>query len=861
MKSIYLISTKSRSKRGKYKLGKHTGSEKQLLSRYTTSLINPIIFFFRPVGDADKIENVLKERLLKYRIRNHKGTVLEWVRWEFKKIVAIIKQVIDKYDDSGINKSMCYRPSKTQLHVVCSSGAGSDEFPKDVNKYICKKCNLSFDLKGTYDNHMKRSTDCSVRIHGNVGKVRGETNVPTVHICNCCDPEKEFDLYKYDRHCKTKKHIKNSKSERGDTYSSKKPTSNKKYDDNSSKSEECAHCNKKDNLTSKVVNKKSKSNKKYEDSDSEEYANSNKKKRPDSKVVNKKKSVLDKSSRNTGEFYGNSDVDESSDEICGDTSESSDKSCANSSATGSSDDTDEFCYNSDEFCCDPSDTEGTSSSLKKFRCDFSNTDETSDTEFVNNTPKPGIQNTQVFACKKCGVSFSSKATLETHMSRLTDCTIKVHGNFGKKRNEPNVQVVHVCKYCDPAKQFNFFNYTRHCNTKKHCKNVEKCNNRTVINSENVNINKSVNNACQNVNNAHRDIIHNNNCVTTTNNIHFNVEPKVRPHLFTYYDISDLSLFEQYCVLTYNIERECSPYTTILGQLNLNANKPKYNNIKHRDNFRPIIEVYTGSKFTESDSELIEDFIASERELFCQIFNKFRFFLSRKASVFSNRYLYEGLQTSSQYFRNKQKIKKYIKNKPPNSIPAYSDEKIPNKKDPIWNSLSKYFDWKQVAKYIDYMEIIGIDFNKNAARIKTTVEEYVAKNPTRKGVFELLIKRLDYIVLKDAQICYLRVDNNANTSGDEMEKPPKEPGLLIEPNLGVKKDDHVSYVSRNSYFGAASSGKKFGSLAEIATDKSPPIVPNYSAFIPLDSESSEKKKSGKKTKPSKKTDKKKKSTKK
>jgi len=152
MKSIYLISTKARSKRGKYKLGKHTGSENKLVSRYTTSLINPIVFFFCPVNNADKIENMLKKRLLKYRIVSNRGTVLEWIRWELKNIIAVVDRIVDKYDEPdydeinkirlyGLGKSLrpvanhCTLHSKTDLICVNDSYCGVVQ-----SKYVCGAC-------------------------------------------------------------------------------------------------------------------------------------------------------------------------------------------------------------------------------------------------------------------------------------------------------------------------------------------------------------------------------------------------------------------------------------------------------------------------------------------------------------------------------------------------------------------------------------------------------------------------------------------------------------------------------------------------------------------------------------------------
>ena len=58
--AIYIVSTTSRSKKNLYKIGKHTGTKRQLISRYTTPLINPIVFFFHEVENAHKMEDMIK---------------------------------------------------------------------------------------------------------------------------------------------------------------------------------------------------------------------------------------------------------------------------------------------------------------------------------------------------------------------------------------------------------------------------------------------------------------------------------------------------------------------------------------------------------------------------------------------------------------------------------------------------------------------------------------------------------------------------------------------------------------------------------------------------------------------------------
>lgn len=76
-KSIYIISTFEQLNNNIFKIGKHNGTRSKLLSRYTTYLINPIIFYFRPVNDYGVVENKIKSELKKFRIKNNNGNYTE----------------------------------------------------------------------------------------------------------------------------------------------------------------------------------------------------------------------------------------------------------------------------------------------------------------------------------------------------------------------------------------------------------------------------------------------------------------------------------------------------------------------------------------------------------------------------------------------------------------------------------------------------------------------------------------------------------------------------------------------------------------------------------------------------------------
>jgi hypothetical protein len=46
-KSLYVVSTAKKAKKNKYKFGRYGGTQKMLISRYGTYLINPICYYFK----------------------------------------------------------------------------------------------------------------------------------------------------------------------------------------------------------------------------------------------------------------------------------------------------------------------------------------------------------------------------------------------------------------------------------------------------------------------------------------------------------------------------------------------------------------------------------------------------------------------------------------------------------------------------------------------------------------------------------------------------------------------------------------------------------------------------------------------
>lgn len=90
MEVVYIISTKEKSAENIFKPGKHTGTLRKLESRYVTSLVNPIVYFYYPTKYASLIEAEIKKQLDAQRIINDNGTKTEWVKTELRTITDII---------------------------------------------------------------------------------------------------------------------------------------------------------------------------------------------------------------------------------------------------------------------------------------------------------------------------------------------------------------------------------------------------------------------------------------------------------------------------------------------------------------------------------------------------------------------------------------------------------------------------------------------------------------------------------------------------------------------------------------------------------------------------------------------------
>ena len=96
--NVYLISNEEMTAKKRFKYGKHHGTKKQLVQRYTTELIHPIVYFFESVTNYSVIESEVLRRLDNYRMLSKTGRKLEWIeRLDLHVIIKCINEVIEEY--------------------------------------------------------------------------------------------------------------------------------------------------------------------------------------------------------------------------------------------------------------------------------------------------------------------------------------------------------------------------------------------------------------------------------------------------------------------------------------------------------------------------------------------------------------------------------------------------------------------------------------------------------------------------------------------------------------------------------------------------------------------------------------------
>ncbi|AQN67869.1 T5orf172 domain protein [Saudi moumouvirus] len=140
MQSIYIVSTLEKAAQNEYKIGSHTGTQRKLLARYGTPLIDPIIYFFRPVYNSKKIETIILEKLNEHRRINSSGNKTEWIKLNIDKIIKEVCEIIQKNNlesDIDLNKKIKNDKSNKIKINIFGTGIDINEFSiTDINDAV-----------------------------------------------------------------------------------------------------------------------------------------------------------------------------------------------------------------------------------------------------------------------------------------------------------------------------------------------------------------------------------------------------------------------------------------------------------------------------------------------------------------------------------------------------------------------------------------------------------------------------------------------------------------------------------------------------------------------------------------------------
>jgi len=83
-KAIYILTFPSRV--GRYKVGKHTGTQKKLHNRYKTYDPQVKILYFQPHPDPQLIENAIREKYKAFCEKHQNGKYSEWYTCKYEQL-------------------------------------------------------------------------------------------------------------------------------------------------------------------------------------------------------------------------------------------------------------------------------------------------------------------------------------------------------------------------------------------------------------------------------------------------------------------------------------------------------------------------------------------------------------------------------------------------------------------------------------------------------------------------------------------------------------------------------------------------------------------------------------------------------
>ena len=95
---LYIVTNSYRKKQSEFKLGKHTGTQNALESRYRTYLGDPVVLRFIKCPNYSYHELELLTIFDKHRIINNKGNQSEWLKISEKELLKTFDDYVNKID-------------------------------------------------------------------------------------------------------------------------------------------------------------------------------------------------------------------------------------------------------------------------------------------------------------------------------------------------------------------------------------------------------------------------------------------------------------------------------------------------------------------------------------------------------------------------------------------------------------------------------------------------------------------------------------------------------------------------------------------------------------------------------------------
>jgi len=359
-----------------------------------------------------------------------------------------------------------------------------------------------------------------------------------------------------------------------------------------------------------------------------------------------------------------------------------------------------------------------------------------------------------YVCDNCGYDAGdNKSHYDRHINKKKPCSPhKIHGNTKKVVQldlSDDIETTYIKKYPCKLCGVSFYrpdHLKRHIEqTAMHAENLEK------IKSKNINNVRGNNN---NIDNSINKTVINNNGMTINLTL-------VAPHDYTYNNIDDLTLFEQYK----SISSLDSPYSELLTNLNFHPKKKEYHNIHYGSLHSGTAKVYISAKNVDEKIEIVlQNIIGTKRNMIQLIFYRFRCFLSLKGVNKIPDAIYYGHDPKKRrqqvmYNQLMRHTKMYLFNNRTTNKKTNSEddsveddsigddlvEDIPDDDDPFWWALSKKFNWSEVSAYLTKMDKLNIDFMQDLSNIKKQIVTHIKNGKVKLSFFAKLLKRLDYFI--------------------------------------------------------------------------------------------------------------------